>query len=295
MIIFVGGALIGLALALLAAQFLPSRPKLGAALDRLGTTTSVTAGGSRSLESRVASWVIQRLPESGEGKKPITGFNIPKKDLALVNMTAHRFIFTKATWATGGFVFMILMGLYGQILGILPFVIPAVFAIVAAAAAWFLPDLFLRDKAIAARKEFVRNVAVYLELVAAERRRGSPPAIALENAAAIGRSWPFVRINQELTRARYDHTQPWDALISLSKVISVPELGEAAKIVRLSGDEGASVYEALRSSGQGLRVKMLNEEHARANRASERITILISVLALVFGGVLMTPLILNIM
>ncbi|NWL26690.1 hypothetical protein DM794_06385 [Paenarthrobacter ureafaciens] len=288
MIVFVGGALIGLAASLVVAQALPSRPKLGAALDRLGTTTAATDGGRRTLETRVASWVIQRLPS-------IPGFSIPEMDLALVGTTVHKFIYTKALWAVGGFTSMILMGLYVQILGILPFAIPAVFGLVAAATAWFLPDIFLKDKAAAARKEFVRCVAVYLELVAAERRSGKPPAIALENAAAIGKAWPFIRINQELTRSRYDHTQPWDALVALSKDISVPELGEAAKIVRLSGDDGASVYEALRSSGQGLRVKMLNEEHTRANKASERVTILISVLALIFGGVLMTPLILKIM
>lgn len=288
MTIFIGGAVIGLAFALLVAQALPSRPKLGAALDRLGTTTTVNDGGHRSLETRVASWVIQRMPA-------IPGFSIPERDLALVGMTTHKFIFTKATYAAGGFVSMLLMGLYFQMLGILPFVIPAAFGVLAAAVGWFLPDLFLKDKSAAARKVFVRSVAVYLELVAAERRRGSPPAIALENAAAIGRSWPFVRINQELTRARYDHTQPWDALLGLSAEIAVPELGEAAKIVRLSGDEGASVYEALRSSGQGLRVKLLNDEHTRANKASERITILITFLAYIFAGVLMTPLILNIM
>lgn len=287
MTIFIGGALIGLALALLVSRALPSRPKLGAALDRLGTTTPAD-GGRRSLETRVASWVIQRMPA-------IPGFSIPEKDLALVGTTTHKFIFTKASWSVGGFTFMILMGLYVQVLGILPFMIPAGFGIAAAAAAWFLPDLFLKDKAAAARKEFVRCVAVYLELVAAERRKGKAPAKALENAAAIGRAWPFVRINQELTRSRYDHTQPWDALLTLSKDISVPELGEAAKIVSLSGDDGASVYEALRSAGQGLRVKLLNEEHTRANKASEKVTVLITVLALIFAGVLLTPLILKIM
>lgn len=286
MALFIGGSLIGLALALVIAQALPSKPKLGPALARIGATGTVNTAESRTLEARVGGWVIQRLPS-------LRGFTIPERDLALVGISTNKFIFNKSAAAAAGFVFVILFGLMAQAVNLVPFAIPAFLALIAAALGWFLPDLFLRDKAVAARKEFVRNVAVYLELVAAERRRGAPPAIALEVAASIGKSWAFVRINQELTRARYDHTQPWDALLTLSKDIDVPELGEAAKIVRLSGDEGASVYEALRSAGQGMRIKMLNEEHTLASQATAKVSMLTTVLALVFGGVLLTPLLLN--
>ena len=73
------------------------------------------------------------------------------------------------------------------------------------------------------------------------------------------------------------------------------ELDDVAKIVRLSGEEGASVYETLRARGKSLRVELLNKEHTRAKEASERMTLPMTSLAIVFVGIILTPLLLNLM
>jgi Flp pilus assembly protein TadB len=286
--IFIGGALLGLGLAVLVAPLLPSRPKLAAAMERMGSAESRIDTGPADFQSRIGSWIVRHLPA-------LPFLAAPARDLVLVGISSARFYYQKAVWAVGFIVFVLCLGIYSQLLTGIPIIIPAAAAVPAAAIGWFIPDYLLKNQAANARQEFARAVAVYLELVAAERRRDAPPAVALENAAQIGDSWVFRRINQELTRSRYDHVQPWEALLNLADEIGVPELAEAAKIVRLSGDNGAAVYEALRSAGKGLRLRMLNNEHTKANKASEQMAIMITVLALVFTGIVLTPLIMNLM
>ena len=106
-------------------------------------------------------------------------------------------------------------------------------------------------------------------------------------------SWAFQRIRQELVRARFSKVQPWVALEELSVQLQVPDLAEAARVMRLSGDNGASVYEPLRALGRNLRVRMLNEEAAREHEASGRMKNIIMLIALMFTVIVLTPMMLT--
>jgi len=55
------------------------------------------------------------------------------------------------------------------------------------------------------------------------------------------------------------------------------------------------VYETLRARGKSLRVQLLNNEHTHANEASERMTIPMTMLAMVFVGIILTPLVMNLL
>lgn len=287
-LILLPGVLAGFGLTLIVAQLLPRQPRLADAVARLGTTTSTIATSRQGdVEERVGSWVHSRLPE-------LPGFAIPTKDLALVGMPVNTFLYQKTRYALIGLLAPFVIGLLAQVLGFFPLYIPALIGLPLAVVFWFAPDRDLKVKAGEAREEFSRAVAVYLELVAAERKRGAPAGHALETAAAVGRSWVFVRIRQELTRARYAGVPPWDALNAFAEEISVPELADVAKIIRLSGEAGASIYETLRQRGRSLRVQLLNNEQTRANEVSERMTsIPLAALAFVFCGIILTPLLLT--
>ena len=69
----------------------------------------------------------------------------------------------------------------------------------------------------------------------------------------------------------------------------MPELGDLSDIMRLAGQEGAQVYEALRARGRSLRTAMLTREQARANAASERMVLPVAMLALCFALLVATP------
>lgn len=287
--VVLGGALVGLAMAMLCLPLLPSVPRLGPALEQLSPRQPTpSTGGGLDRKERIGAWLLVNLPA-------VKGLALPTKDLALVGITPQIHLFTKAAGAAIAAVALGLSATVGLVIAGFPVAVPLGFALVGAVAMWFAPDLQLRERAEEARRNFSRAVAVYLELVAAERRRDAPAAVALESAATVSNAWIFQRIRQELARARLDHVQPWDALIELSRRIGVPELEEASKIIRLSGQQGAQIYEALRNSGQSLRVKLLTDEHVEANKASEGMSTWITILAVVFLGVIMTPLLLNLL
>ncbi len=281
------GLILGGGIALIVSALIPRQPHLAATLDRLTETTIATPEiGDDSLQHRVGSWVGSHLPERSWLKVPTT-------DLRLIGMQLDKYYYDKVLLALVGLIMPMFLGVVTQAVGFLPFYVPALLGIPLAGWLWFSVDGTIRGKANEARAEFTRAVAVYLELVAAERKRGATAARALETSAEVGRSWVFVRIRQELTRARYAGVAPWDALRTLSEEIDVPDLADVAKIVRLSGEEGASIYETLRSRGKTLRHKLLAEEHEKANSASERMQMPLATTLFVYVGIIITPMLLN--
>ena len=275
------GGTVGLALIWIVAELSPRHPKLSAALENLGTVEVDTSKADFRAQ-------LGRLMQRGVLSK----FGVNKKDLALVGTTSEQHSANQA-----------LMGILGLVI---PPALAAVFILIAGMPApiliFSLPmslglavllmwatNLTITQKAAEARQEFARAVATYIELVAAERKRATAATIALEHAADVADSWVFVRIRQELQLARYKGQRPWDALKQFSKEIGVPELSDLADIMRLAGAEGASVYEPLRARGKGLRVQLLNEARSRANADSERITMPMALMGLIFIALIATP------
>jgi hypothetical protein len=275
------GGTVGLALVWIVAELSPRHPKLSAALENLGTVEVDTSKADFRAQ-------LGRLMQRGVLSK----FGVNKKDLALVGTTSEQHSANQA-----------LMGILGLVI---PPALAAVFILIAGMPApiliFSLPmslglavllmwatNLTITQKAAEARQEFARAVATYIELVAAERKRATAATIALEHAADVADSWVFVRIRQELQLARYKGQRPWDALKQFSKEIGVPELSDLADIMRLAGAEGASVYEPLRARGKGLRVQLLNEARSRANADSERITMPMALMGLIFIALIATP------
>ena len=75
----------------------------------------------------------------------------------------------------------------------------------------------------------------------------------------------------------------------LTDELGLPELDDFADIMRLSGEEGASVYANLRARSAAMRTAMLNDELAQANAVGERMTIPGSLLGVIFMALLVAP------
>ena len=177
----------------------------------------------------------------------------------------------------------------------LPFVIPVVATIGFAALMFFLPDYNVRDDAKHARAEFSRALGAYIDLVALERNNGAGPRQAMEAAAAVGDSWVFRRLSEELARTRWSGLTPWEALRALGDELGLSELDDLADIMRLSGEEGAQVYASLRARSASMRTAMLNTEKAKANEIGERMSIPMSLLGVIFLAILVAPALLRVM
>ena len=282
----VSGGLIGLGLALLVIRLLPADPDLADALGRLtptrpgsGTSTKAATGG----KERLGLWAIRVLP-------PAMWTRTPTKELALLRIPLARFYGEKIVFAFLGALIPPMLGLFFSMLGLeLPLTIPALASLGLAAVMFFIPNYNAVDEAKKARVEFTRALGAYIELVALERNNGSGARQAMEAAAEIGGSWVFTRLSEELARSRWSGRPPWDALHALADELGLPELDDFADIMRLSGEEGASIYTNLRARAAALRAAMLNDELAAANAVGERMSIPGSLLGVVFMALLLAP------
>ncbi len=278
------GALLGLGLTLVVAGLARPAPDLAAGVARLtGSAPApvIDAGstmGSASL-GRAAAWLAESLH-----------LDRHRADLAITGTTATRMALTKIGYGAVGLIFPVLISSILAISGLaLPVVLPLAASLGLALAMSFLPELELRRRAALARVQMRRTVCVYLELVALERASDAGAVEALERAAAIGTGPGFGHIRDALLRARLEGRTPWQQLSDLAVELRVPELGDVADIMRLSGEDGAAVLPTLRARAASLRTWLLQAEVTAANEASERMSIPVALLGVAFMVLLGFP------
>lgn len=285
------GGLIGLGISLLVWRIRPAQPDLSSALERLSPDRSLASQRRESEERRddqdttdkLGRWAMRALPVDSLGAPPY-------RELALMRVPVHRFYGEKVLYALLGAFMPFVLVLLQRFLGLgVPWFLGIIAMVAGAVLLFFLPDYNVRDDAKAARKEFGRALASYIDLVALERNSGSGPRQAMEIAANIGDSWVFRRLAEELSRSRWSGLPPWDALRNLSHELGLPEIADLADIMRLSGEEGAQVYQTLRSRSESMRTAELNAALTEANAVGERMSIPMSVLGLIFMAILAAP------
>ncbi|MDP3893631.1 hypothetical protein [Nocardioides sp.] len=284
------GCLAGLGVTMVVGRLLPATPDLRSAIDRLdpaltGPTASseISGSGVTSLQDRVGIWAQRRAPATVLGR-------VPASDLQVLQRTSHRHLGEKTLLALVGLLFPGLFALVLAVIGVqLPVVVPVAGAIALAAGLFLLPDLAVRGQAARARREFIRALASYIDLVALERAAGAGSTQALEAAASVGDSWVFRRIGEVLARSRWSGQAPWDGLKELGEQLGIGALSDLAEIMRLSGVESVSVAGQLRARASSLRSALLNEDLAKANEAGEQMSIPVGMLALIFLAMLAAP------
>lgn len=290
-LVITSGAAIGLGLALLLWRLVPADPDLGETLSRLSADGARQAAarrteqatGSGDVRDLLGRWAQRNLPTRVWG-------GVRAQDLAIVRVSTCRFCGEKVMFALMGlFIAPLLSGL-AILIGIgLPVVVPVAGSLVLAGVMWFIPTYNVIDDAKKARLEFNRALGAYIDLVALERNAGSGPRQSMEAAAAIGDSWVFRRIGEELARTRWSGLTPWEAMRHLGEELGMPELNDLADIMRLSSEDGAQVYAQLRARSASMRSAMLNAQKAQANEVSERMTLPMAVLGMIFLIILIAP------
>jgi Type II secretion system (T2SS), protein F len=281
------GALISLGVVLLVMRLMPAEPDLAEALSRLtparGRANTLSPTSSTTGKERIGVWAMKTLP-------PAMWVRTPTRELALLRIPLARFYGDKLAFAFLGLSIPPLLAWFFGLIGLgFPIAIPAVASLGLAVVMFFLPNYNAVDDAKKARLEFARALGAYIDLVALERNNGSGVRQAMESAAEVGDSWVFTRLSEELTRSRWSGLPPWDALHTLAEELGLPELDDFADIMRLAGEEGASVYTNLRARSAAMRTAMLNDEIAEANAVGERMTIPGSLLGVIFMALLVAP------
>ncbi|KAB7740056.1 hypothetical protein GA707_19760 [Nostocoides sp. F2B08] len=286
------GAVTATALVALVAQFIPAQPDLRDVLTRLSPPTrrpTTTADGSSGgtggpgVEERLGMWAERTLPSRFLGDPPT-------RDLAVLRMTPAQFYGKKVLYGLLGLTLPALLTGFFTLLGItVPVIIPAAATVGLSVLLFLAPSRDITQRATTARAEFARALSAFIELCALERNGGAGATVALTNAAAVGDSWVFRRISEEVARSRYNGQPPWDALTSLSEELALPDLADVADIMRLAGDESTEVYRQLRARGSSVRTALTTTELAEANLVEERMYLPASFLGMVFLALLMAP------
>jgi Flp pilus assembly protein TadB len=277
------GALVGFgAFLLLRAVLVVEQPRLADALAR--------------LDGRAAPIPVGPMPEGGDrwaraagragawaARLPAAGLRAPSQAVALIGWTPEGYAARKVGLAAFGAVFVPLLTAVLGVTGVrLPVVVPVAGSLALAAVLFLVVDLVVRDQAAEARGQMRRALCSYLDLVSLRRDASEGPTIALERAAALGEGWVFRRITDALVAARLAGDPPWDGLRRLAADTGVGELADVADIAAVAAQEGASIAPTLRARAQSLRVRLLAEEEASANTASEKLTAPVALLSIAF-------------
>jgi Flp pilus assembly protein TadB len=248
-----GGAVVGLGGFVALREVLPAVPPLGAALHRLHRTAEIR----QPALARLAHFV-----------------RVPERELNLLGRSREQYTGTLLGLGLTGLALppaaAVLLSLLGVGVGI---TIPVVAGPICAAVFVVTARRELTARAARARREFVRAVCMYLDLVALQLSAAHGPVEALERAAAVCDGWVFDRISDALLRAQLQLRFPWQELRETADRIGVPELGDVGAIVQASGTEGAQVQDTLRQHADSLRDQLRTDALARAEAITGRLDI----------------------
>lgn len=282
-------ALLGLILCLglicLVLRFAPARASLKEAMTHLtGEGAHLQINTPTTDYSDFRSRVGTRLyPHTID----IDWIKIPTTDLAVLRMSVPRFLGEKALTALIGLALPPIAHTLLITAGIsIPWSLPVIGSLALAAALFFAPDLEIKNKANAAREEFARSLGAYIEFVVLNRTGGVGAVQSLERAAAVGDSWVFRRIDEELQKAQRTGRAPWGQLERLATDLDLPDLADLVDIMTLTGEHGASVSETLSANASSLRNAILSKELGKAGSATEKLHAPLATLGIIFMALL---------
>lgn len=259
------GMLIAGGLVLAVRALRPAPPSLVAALEQLAAEPTVRTAPASTRDRW--DWLPVPVARGLDGH-----LGVSDADLAIIGWTRAQLAARKLTLSLAGLLTPSLFGLVFVLLDVpVPFVLPAAVGLGIAVVGWFLPSAEAREAADKARVEFRSNLESFLTLVAGERRARGSVEQALEEAAEISGSMPFVLMRRAIRRAALSGRKPWGELRDLGEELQVAELRNLADIAAVAAD-GASVYNTLLASARTLRHAELSDARTEANQVSERMS-----------------------
>jgi tight adherence protein C len=271
------GAVVGLGLFLLAVALIPRRVSLArqiAAFDAGREARSprspagATAGNEGQLSRRVGATAARFCAEQG------WEFPSIRANLSLTGKSFESYLAGKILLGLLGLIFVPILAILAGLAGLrLPAVIPVWAGLIVAGIFFFLPDLELKQKAAARRRDFRHAVGSFLDLVAMNLAGGRGVPEALMAAGEIGNGWAMRRIRDALTNARITGQTPWQALGGLGEDVGVEELTDLSAALSLVAEDGAKVRESLTARAASLRRREISDLEGKAGERSQSMLI----------------------
>jgi Flp pilus assembly protein TadB len=148
-----------------------------------------------------------------------------------------------------------------------------------AAGGWWLAELTVHAEAQRRRAELRHALSAVLDLVVIALAGGAGLEQALDDACADTHGWAAARLNRAVAIARVLRIPPWEALGQLGDDTGVVELRELAATMSLAGTEGARIRTSLAVRAATLRAHQSAALEAKANSATERMSLPVMLLA----------------
>jgi tight adherence protein C len=269
-IVLLIGALAGLGVLLLISGLVPARPSLAQALYGLRAAPA-PAEAPASLRVRVLA-------------APLRALGLPRAavraDLAVLDRPVAAHLAEQSIAILAGLllppVALAVLDGDGAAFGATA---PLWASLVGAAGGWWLAEHNLRAEAQRRRDELRYALSAVLDLVVIALAGGAGIEQALDDACADSHGWAAARLNRAVATARLLRIPPWQALGDLGAQTGVIELQELAATMHLAGTEGARVRTSLAVRADTMRTHQAAALEARANSATERMSIPVMVLA----------------
>jgi tight adherence protein C len=272
----VAGGIMGIGLFLFSWAMIPRRVSLArqiAAFDagRKAPAAQAARGAGEkesALSLRAGSLVARFCAEQG------WEFPSVRANLSLTGKSFESYLAGKILLALFGLIFVPVLALLAGTVGIkLPVIIPVWLAIIVAVIFFLLPDVELKQKAAARRRDFRHAVGSFLDLVAMNLSGGRGVPEALMAAGEIGGGWAMWRIRDALANARITGQTPWQALGGLGEQVGVDELRDLAAALSLVAEDGAKVRESLTARAATLRRREISDLEGKAGERSQSMLI----------------------
>jgi tight adherence protein C len=264
------GALGGLALFLLVFALMPRRVTLA---RQVAAFDAARPGESRtSYLSADESEFSRRLGRALAAFCAEQGWEFPslRANLSLIGKSFENYLATKVLLAIFGFLLGPILLLFATLAGFhVSFVIPVWLGLVLAGVFFLLPDLEVKQKADARRRDFRHAIGAFLDLVSMNLAGGRGVPEALMAASEIGSGWALGRIRDALAGARIVGQTPWQALGGLGEEVRVDELRDLAAALSLVSEDGAKVRDSLSARAASLRRRELADLEGEAGEKSQ--------------------------
>jgi tight adherence protein C len=211
-------------------------------------------------------------------------------DLAIMDRDPTRYLTYQLGMAALGLfapaAFVALLNLAGLHVA---WMVPLWLGLALAAGGIIVVALDLHEDAEKRRLLMRHTLAALLDIIPPALKAGAGVQQALTDAAKVASGWAADRIRDALQESAVQRTPLWQPLRQLGRGSGVIELQQLATTLRLAEHEGTRIRDALTERGEALDEALSAELEARAESATERMSMPLMLLTSIFLLFLVYP------
>lgn len=276
-VVVLAGALVGGGLWLMWTGWVPARPSLRWALDRLGQPVPDIVPASRdSFDARLGAKVrkIGLVDQTVEAMRT---------DLRVLRRSPDEQAAIIVAYGLLGFLWAPVVAAGAWLVGVrLPIAIPLWLALAGAGIGVVTAIRTAKTTAAQRRRAFSHALSSFCDVTGMCLAAGRGVESSLETAAHTGHGWAFAELQTAMRAGYVRGDTPWEGLARLGEDADLPDLTELAAALSLAGEEGAAVRDTVTSKAKAIRERLTADAERTAATTTERMGVPATLLLLGF-------------